>query len=101
MKYLVLGRNKDMVPPEAAAGILDGASAWAKKYTENGKLEAVWALAGVQGGGEILNVDSNDEVDAIMAEFPLGPFTKMEVFPIVDFNEAMQRAKQAVQAMAG
>ena len=88
------------MPPEMGPALVDATIAWGKKYTGNGKLEQLWATAGVQGGGGIANVDSADELDAIMAEFPLGPFTAMEVYPLVDMVGSMEQLKRVMKAMA-
>ena len=75
MRFLVTSTSKHQVPPEALPGLLDALIAWANKYTESGKFEAIWATAGRAGGGGIINADSLEELDAIMVEFPLGPFS--------------------------
>ena len=49
----------------------------------------------------ILNVDSLEELDAIMDGFPFGPFSDVEVLPLANLDEALQRTKQAMLAMAG
>ncbi len=100
MRFLITGKNKFPMPPEMAPAIVDATIAWAKKYTGNGKLEQLWGLAGIAGGGGIVNVGSPDELDTIMTEFPLGPFTDIEVHPLTDFAGSMERLKQVMQAAA-
>ncbi len=100
MRFLITGKNKFQMPPEMAPALVDGTIAWAKKYTGSGKLEQLWGLAGMSEGGGIANVNSADELDAIMTEFPLGPFTEIETHPLVDLVGSMERLKQAMQAMA-
>ncbi len=100
MRFLIAGKNKYQMPPEMAPAIVDATIAWAKKYTGNGKIEQLWGLAGMSAGGGIANVDSADELDAIMTEFPLGPFTDIEVHPMVDLAGSMEKLKQAMQAAA-
>ena len=100
MKFLVTSRVKYQMPPEAAPGLMDALSAWAKKYVDNGKLEIVWANAGKPGGGAIVNVASLEELDAIMIEFPIGPFSEIDVVPITDLQVSLERSKQMFQAMA-
>jgi muconolactone delta-isomerase len=80
---------------------MDALSAWAKKYTGNGKMETIWADAGRAGGGAILNVDSLEELDAIMIEFPIGAFSDVTVVPITDLQASLEQSKQMFQAMAG
>ena len=50
--------------------------------------------------GGIANVDSLEELDAVMAEFPFGVFSDIEIIPLVDLAGSIQRAQQAAQAMA-
>lgn len=101
MKFLVTTKVKFPMPPEAAPGLMAALSAWAGKYTENGKMEAVWANAGSTGGGGILNVASLEELDAIMIEFPIGPFSEVEVVPITDLQASLERSRKMFEAMAG
>ncbi len=100
MKFLVTTTSKHPFPPKAVSGLIDAMTTWAGKYTESGKLEAVWSFAGLTGGGGIANVDSLEEMDTIMAEFPFGPFSEIEILPLVELNESLQRVKQAAMAMA-
>jgi muconolactone delta-isomerase len=80
---------------------MEALKAWADKNLASGKFEMVWSDAGTSGGGGIANVDSLDELDAIMAGFPLGPFSEVKIVPIVDLNDSIKRTQQAFQAMAG
>ncbi len=100
MRFLVSGKNKYPMPPEIAPDVVDATIAWGKKYIGNGKFEQLWGLAGMSEGGGVANVNSADELDAIMTEFPLGPFTEIEVHPLVDMVGSMERLKQVMQAAA-
>ena len=100
MKFLVITKgNKHLVPPEALLARTDALTAWVTRYTEMGKIDAAWSFAGVAGGGAIFNVDSLEELDAIMVEFPFGPFSEVDIRPLVDLNESNERLKQAFTAM--
>ena len=101
MKFLVTTKSKYMMPPEAGPGLMAALSAWAKKYTDNGKMEAVWSSAGTDGGGGIFNVESIEELDAIMTEFPIAPFSEVKVTPITDLHASLERLMKAMQARAG
>ena len=80
-------------------------SAWEDENTARGKLQFAWSLAGQVGGGGILNVDSAEELDAIMVGFPFGPFSEIEVYALADLEASLQGAKAAaetaLQAMPG
>ena len=99
MRFLVTAKSKHQIPPEAMGGLTDAMIAWINKYTANGKMEQVWGLAGLPGGGSILNVDSLEELDTIMGEFPFGPFSDTEISAIVDLVPALQRGREAFEAM--
>jgi muconolactone delta-isomerase len=101
MRFLVTTKVKFQMPPEVAPQLMTALSAWAKKYADNGKMEAVWANAGSAGGGGILSVSSLGELDAIMAEFPIGPFSEVEVVPITDLQPSLERTQQMFEAMVG
>ncbi len=100
MRFLVTTRGNQPLPPEMAIGLVDAMSAWVHKYTASGKFEQVWGFAGARGGGGILKVNSLEEVDAIMAEFPFGQFSDIEVTGLVDIETTLKNVKQAIQAMA-
>lgn len=100
MKFLVTTSPKFQAPPEAVPGLMDALKAWTSSYIESGHLEAVWSVAGKAGGGGILNVGSLEELDAIMAGFPFAPFSEIEIIPIVELNDSIDRVKQAYQARA-
>jgi muconolactone D-isomerase len=100
MRFLITAKNKFPIPPEIGPGLADATIAWGKKYTANGKIEQLWTVAGVAAGGGIANVNSSDELDAIMTEFPLGPFSEIEVYPLADLVGSMERLKKATQAAA-
>jgi len=99
MRFLVIGKNRSPVPPDIAPALFDAMIAWVNKIKASGKVEALWGTAGVAGGGAILNVDSADELDAIMIEFPFAPFSEITIVLIVDIVESLQRSKQAMLAM--
>jgi muconolactone delta-isomerase len=77
---------------------MDGAMAWKRKY--EGKMEQLYAFAGMQGGGGIADVDSIEELDTMIAELPMSPFTEIEIYPLTDVEVAWQRTKRIAEAMA-
>ncbi|MBI4319770.1 MAG: hypothetical protein HY675_14875 [Chloroflexi bacterium] len=99
MKFLVISRNKYAVPPDMALGIFDGMIAWTKQVQASGKLESLWVFAGVQAGGGVANVNSIEELDAMMSECPLTPFSDTEVIPLVEPLESFERTRKAILAM--
>jgi muconolactone delta-isomerase len=100
MRFLVLTGTKVPLPPEMALAITEATEGWVAKHKASGKMEQVWGFAGLQGGGGIANVDSLDELDAMMKEFPFAPFSDIDIRGLVDFEATMRAVKQSIQAMA-
>jgi len=98
MRFLVITKPKHLVPPEVTIRLLDAMGPWRSKYA--GKIEHAWGFAGIAGGVGIANVDSVEELDAVMAEFPMGGISDIEIIPLVDLDGALQRARKAMEAMA-
>lgn len=46
-----------------------------------------------------MNVNSAEELNQIMAEFPLGAAGEIKILPLVDFEEAINQSKKAMMAM--
>ncbi len=100
MKFMLIGRGgKHPMPPEIAAGVFEATIQWHKNLMDSGKGEVSWGVAGQPIGLDVVNVDSLEELDEIVNAFPLAPFGDMEVLPLIDMAESLERTKQAVQAM--
>jgi muconolactone delta-isomerase len=97
MKFLVIVKNKYLATPDVLPSLIDGSLAWAHKYQK--QLKEIWSFAGQQGGGGIAEVGSFEELDAILAELPMGPFSETEVYPLVDLEASLRRQKESLQAM--
>ena len=104
MRFLVTTINRSPMPPEAAAMLVPAMKDWVARNTASGAFEQVWSFAGLQGGGGIANVDSLEQLDSLMAEFPFGPFSEIHVYGLADLNQAMDnfdRVLERAAAMAG
>ena len=105
MRYLIDARRMHPVPPEAVVPVMEGFLQWIDANTKSGKIEQLWGLAGEQGGGGILNVASAEEADAIMAAWPLAPFSEVTVRSIVDLPTKirgnLEVARQMLARMQG
>jgi muconolactone delta-isomerase len=99
MKFVVISSLKHPVPPEMVIPLIDAFLAYISKYTESGHIEDSWAFAGTDKGGATFNADSLEELDAIIAEYPFGPFSEVEIYPVVNLQESLQRAKQVAQTL--
>ena len=98
MKFLLVSQPKFQVPPEMILPILDGFAAFLTKYTESGNIQESWSFAGVAAGAGLFEVDTHEELDAMLAESPLAPFSEITIYPLVDLQESLQHGKQIAQA---
>jgi muconolactone delta-isomerase len=99
MKFLITQESKYPIPPEISSRVLEGMMAWLDKYQRQGKLEASWSIAGRQAGGGILNVNSLEELDEIMTQNPLAPFSDVRAEPLSDARESLQRGLKIMEEM--
>lgn len=90
MRFLVITKNRSPVPPEALTMLLPAMKDWVARHRESGVFEQVWSLAGFQGGGGIANVDTLEQLNSVMAEFPFGPFAETEIYGLADLGEALE-----------
>ena len=65
----------------------------------SGKATAAWAFAGTIGGGGVLEVESHEELDAIMSRFPFAPFSTVEVIALSNLEDSLNNAKTFVEEM--
>ena len=98
MRFLVVSTPKHFVPPDVALASIDALQAWVEKNTSASKFEQSWSFGAFQGGGGILSVDSLDELDEVMAGFPFGPFSDIEIRPLLDLDASLQRARETIAA---
>ena len=96
MEFLIVSKNKYMTPPEDVPSLIDATLAWTRKYDK--QIEQIWSFAGQQAGGGIAKVESLEELNAILAEFPLSPFSETDVYPLVDLVASLERQKETLQS---
>lgn len=99
MRFLIVTKGRDPVPPEMAMPMMQMMQGWMAEHRSSGKLEQVWSFAGQLGGGGIANVDSHEELDELMAGFPFGQTSHVEVYPLADLDAALEGSLAAIQAM--
>jgi len=102
MKFLIISKNKHMTRPEVGPSLIDATLTWARKY--EGQIEQIWSFAGQlwatteqQPEEGVANVESREELDTILGEFPLGSFSETEAYPLVDLDVSLQRQKETLQ----
>jgi muconolactone delta-isomerase len=85
---------------EQAPMITEAMQQWSDTHRKSGKAEQIWGFAGLPGGGGILNVDSNEELDAIMSSFPFANWSDTQIYPIVDIDNTLAMFRNMLAQMA-
>jgi muconolactone delta-isomerase len=98
MRFLIVSKNKYMAPPEVMPSLVDATLAWTRKYEK--QIEQIWSFAGQQAGGGIADVESLEELNTILGEFPLCLFSETEVYPLVDLVVSLQQQKETLQSIS-
>jgi muconolactone delta-isomerase len=99
MQFLVITKSAHPAPPEMALPLIEATQAWVAQLRASGKVESVWSIAGTIGGGGVFNVDSHEELDAIMAGFPFSAFSTIEVIALADMDKSLAGGKAAIEQM--
>jgi muconolactone delta-isomerase len=88
MKFLVLWHlEAGKLSPEVVKAVLDQPS-YGKKLEQQGKLECRHHVVGRHGGAWIYKVESNEELDRLLAMAPVFNFAKYEVLPLAEMTDA-------------
>ncbi len=59
---------------------------YAKPLEASGKIERRYHIVGRHGGAWIYNVDSNEELERLLAQSPVFNFSRYEVIPLADME---------------
>jgi hypothetical protein len=98
MRFMVIARPMAPLPPEMAPALLQGFSAWWKKYADR------WRggfFAGGGGGGGVCDMTDEIEFNQMMMEWPLTPFSNLECNVMIDVDTALGQWQTAFSAMMG
>lgn len=70
---------------------------YAKKLTDQGKLEKRYHIVGKHGGAWIYDVTSNEELERLLAMAPVYNYARYDVYPLAE----MESPAEIVQPPAG
>jgi muconolactone delta-isomerase len=99
MQFLIITRQSTSPTPEMLVPMLGAMEAWAAQLRASGKAKSMWAFAGTPGGGGVLEVESHEELDAILARFPFAPFSSTEIIALSDLDQSLANARAVFQEM--
>lgn len=87
MRFMVVTHSQFPVPPDQAPAIMEGFAAWWERYRD--RWQAAGFFVGGDGGGGICEVSSEAEFNQMMLEWPLNPYSKNEVYLLLDMDTAL------------
>lgn len=100
MRFLVLSIQRQALPPEQVLAMIAAKRTWVARYRATGQLVDDFSLAGRSGSGYVLEVESNEELTAIRAGDPFGPFSDVEIYPLSDLEAAFDAYEQVMTETA-
>jgi muconolactone delta-isomerase len=87
MKFLVLWRFENTrLTPEIVSAVLEQPQ-YGQKLEAQGKLECRYHVVGSHGGAWIYKVDSNEELDRLLAMSPVYNFATYQVLPLAEMTD--------------
>ena len=89
MRFLVFSRSREAIPVDVLLPMVHMMQEWVDEHTASGKMQDSFSFAGLAGGGAILDVDSLEELDSIMAGFPFGQHSEVTLYALADLNVAL------------
>jgi muconolactone delta-isomerase len=69
-------------------------------YKERGTLLGAFCFADRKGAFSIWDVGSKEDLNKIVTELPLYPFADWEIIPLWTAEEALEKAKQALESVS-
>ncbi|HEX2026790.1 MAG TPA: muconolactone Delta-isomerase family protein [Nitriliruptorales bacterium] len=88
MKFLVLWRIEiARLSPDVVRAVLRMPE-YAQPLEEHGKVIARYHIVGGHGGAWIYDVDSNEELELLLARAPVYNFSRYEIHPLADMAAA-------------
>ena len=99
MRVMVIVRPRSTAPPDLLPTLFDGFADWRERHRDS--MESFEFFAGGGGGFAVLNVPDEATLNQIMVEYPLLPFSEVEVRLVVDGDTALYQWRQTLQRTMG
>ncbi|HEY8475752.1 MAG TPA: muconolactone Delta-isomerase family protein [Chloroflexota bacterium] len=99
MRFLIHSQPRVGANEELVAQLYPKAVEWLKARKSEGKLEAVYSFADRPGGVSIANVQSLEELNDLIQDYPLFPVSDLEAMPLIDFERASQRTLTKIREL--
>jgi hypothetical protein len=98
MRALVISRQKFQAPMEVFPATMQAFAEWRERYRQN--LESFYFFTAGGGGCGVVNAP-DETVAQMFMEYPWGPYSEVELLPIVDGDAALARWQELLTHMAG
>ncbi len=99
MKFAITTTPLGNLPPEMAEPLFQAAKAWLADRKNDGTLDVTHGFP--EGGGlSIANAGSHEELMNTIRSFPLFPFIRWDIRPLVDINVSFDSAIAMFAKMA-
>lgn len=90
MRYLVLSEPAGTpASPEEAAAMLAAGAEWMEKHLADGTVECTYLFAD-RGGLAVVEAESNDAVMGMLIGYPLYPYYRWRVRPLVEWRSGFR-----------
>jgi muconolactone delta-isomerase len=87
MKFLVLWHLEvSRLTPDVIKAVMEQSN-YGKRLEQQGKLECRYHVVGRHGGAWIYKVDSNEELDRLLASAPVFNYAKYEVLTLAEMTD--------------
>jgi muconolactone delta-isomerase len=98
LRFLVLCALESPLTEGMANSVIEATEQWVEENVLSGRIEQLWGFAGQPAGGGIVRVESFDELEAMMARFPPGPFCHTKIFALHDVRQLATQARRTRNA---
>ncbi len=97
LRFLVVCNLNSHLTANMAARVIEATEQWVHDNLQKGRIEQLWGFAGQPAGGGIIRTESFEELEAIMARFPPGPFCHTKIYALHDIRQLATQAKQVIR----
>jgi hypothetical protein len=98
MRALIVAKSNQAPPPEAIPTLVQGFIDWRERY--RGQMESFDFFASSNGGCGIVNADET-AIYEMLASWPFGPFSNIELYPLVEGDKALRMFQDIVRQTMG
>ena len=104
MKFLVLEKPVYGLPPtpellKAQLEALEASVAILQDLKKKGKAESYFGFAGIAGGFAIIDENSHEELNELIATLPITAFGQIEVYPLTTLESSLETLKKVASQL--